>query len=138
MKELTAYTQIAQKIEEQEPHTAPKARDGSIHAAFIGHLELMYSPEEAEIVQHLDVFETFSSSRDVAETSGRDHPHVAKILAEVSSRNGILAVGDMYCLPPIPLLLNAHHFYPETRPGDLEAARLYAEYFIEDGFYKYY
>jgi len=47
MEVMTAYTRIAQKIEEQEPHTAPKAKDGSIHEAFIGHLKLVYSPEEA-------------------------------------------------------------------------------------------
>jgi ferredoxin len=124
MEELTAYARIAQKIEEQEPHTAPKAEGGSIHPAFIGHLKLMYSPEEAEVVQHLNVLEAFSSAREVAEASGRSLAHVA--------------VGDMYSLPPIPLLLNAHHFYPETKPGDIEAARLYAEYFIKGKFYRNY
>jgi ferredoxin len=138
MEDLTAYARIAQKIEEQEPHTAPKAENGSIHEAFLSHLELMYSPEEAEIVQHLNLLESFSSSREVAEASGESLAHVEKILADVSSRNGILAVGDMYCLPPIPLLLNAHHFYSEIKPGDREAARLYAEYFIKGGFYKNY
>ena len=50
MDNLTAYKRIAQTLEEQEPHTAPKAADGSIHEAFIGHLKLVYSPEEAEIL----------------------------------------------------------------------------------------
>jgi formate hydrogenlyase subunit 6/NADH:ubiquinone oxidoreductase subunit I len=123
MEVITVYTRIAQKIEEQEPHTAPKAEDGSIHPAFIGHLELMYSPEEAEIVQHLNLFEAFTSSQEVARASGKSLEHVERTLAG---------------LPPIPLLLNFHHFYPEVRDGDIEAAQLYEAYFVKGGFYKKY
>ncbi len=68
MDDSTAYTRIAQKIDEQEPHTAPKAEDGSIHEAFIKHLKLLYSPEEARIVQHLNLLDTFTSSLQVAES----------------------------------------------------------------------
>ena len=138
MEVTTAYTRIAQKIDEQDPHTAPKAKDGSIHEAFIGHLKLVYSPEEAEIVQHLNLLDAFTSSQQVAEASGKSLEHVEQVLADVHSRGGIVGVGNMYCLPPIPLLLNFHHFYPEVRDGDIEAAQLYQEYFIEGGFYKKY
>jgi formate hydrogenlyase subunit 6/NADH:ubiquinone oxidoreductase subunit I len=138
MDDQTAYTRIARKIEEQEPHTAPKAADGSIHEAFIGHLRLVYSIEEAEIVQHLSLPEAFTSSQEVAEASGRSLEYVENVLAEVHSRNGIVGVGSVYCLPPIPLLLNLHHFYAETRDGDIEAAQLYQEYFVKGGFYKKY
>ena len=138
MKDMTAYKSIAQKIEEQDPLTAPKARDGRIHEAFIRHLELVYSPEEAEIVQHLNVLEAFTSCREVAEASGRSLEYVKKTLADVHAKSGIVGMGDLYCLPPLPLLVNYHYFYPETRPGDIEAAQLYQEYFIKDGFSKYY
>ena len=37
MEEATPYDRIARKIDEQDPHTAPKAEDGSIHEAFIKH-----------------------------------------------------------------------------------------------------
>jgi Pyruvate/2-oxoacid:ferredoxin oxidoreductase delta subunit len=138
MEALTAHIRIAQKIEEQEPHTAPKAADGGIHQAFLSHLELVYSAEEAEVVQHLNLPDAFTSSQEVAEASGRSLEHVEKVLAEVHSRNGIVGLGNMYCLPPIPLLINLHHFYPETRRGDIEAADLYQEYFVKGGFYKTY
>jgi Pyruvate/2-oxoacid:ferredoxin oxidoreductase delta subunit len=138
MKALTAYERIAQKIEEQEPHTAPKAADGSIHEAFLGHLELVYSPEEAEIVQHLNLPNALASAQDVAEASGRSLEQVEGVLEDVHSRGAIVGMGGMYCLPPIPLLVNFHHFYPEVRDGDLEAARLYQDYFIKAGFYKKY
>jgi len=102
MEDMTAYTRIAQKIEEQEPHTAPKAKDGSIHEAFIDHLKLVYSPEEAEVVQHLNLLDAFTSSEQVAETSGKSLEHVEQVLAEVHSRSGIVGLGNLYCLPPIP------------------------------------
>jgi ferredoxin len=138
MEALTAYARIAQKIDEQEPHTAPKAEDGSVHPAFIEHLKLVYSPEEAEVFQHLDVLETFTSAEDVAAAAGKSLEYVTDLLADAHSRNSIMGLGNMYCLPPIPLLINLHHFYPEIREGDIEAAQLYPEYFIESGFYKKY
>ncbi len=138
MEALTAYARIARKIDEQEPHTAPKAADGSIHEAFIGHLKLVYSPEEAEIVQHLDVLESFTSAEEVAEASGKSLEYVSRILEDAHSRNSLLGLGNMYCLPPIPLLINMHHFYPEIREGDVEAAKLHEEYFVKSGFYKKY
>ncbi len=138
MENLTAYQRIAQKIEEQEPHTAPKAEDGSIHPAFIEYLELVYTPEEAELVQHLNVLEAFSSSQQVADAAGRSREDVEKTLTEVSSKNAIMGFGDAYCLPAIPLLVNIHQFYPEVKPDDAEAAELYRQYFIEGRFYKYY
>ncbi len=138
MKDQTAYTRIARKIDEQDPHTAPRAEDGSIHEAFIKHLKLVYSPEEARIVQHLNLLDTFTSSQQVAEACGRDPEYVEKILADAHANSGVIGLGNKYCLPIIPMLLNAHNFYPEIKPGDIEAAHLYKEYFIESGFYKNY
>lgn len=44
----------------------------------------------------------------------------------------------MFCLPPVPMLTNIHAFYEHLMPGDLEAAKIYQEYFINEGYYKYY
>ena len=134
----SAYTNIAQKIEEQDPHTAPKAEDGSIHEAFISHLKLIYTPEEAEIVQHLNLLEDFTPTERLAEMTGKSLADVEKILASVHKKNGVVGLENLYCLPPIPLIVNANSFDPEVKPDDLKAAALYQEYFIEGGFYKYY
>jgi hypothetical protein len=98
----------------------------------------VYAPEEAEIVQHLNLQPAFASSPEVAEASGKSLEYVEKVLADVHSRNGIVGIANVYCLPPIPLLVNIHQFYPETKPGDVEAALLYQDYFIKGGFYRYY
>jgi len=110
MKDQTAYARIARKIDEQDPHTAPRAKDGSIHEAFIKHLELVYSSEEAEVVQHLNVLDAFMSSQEVAEACGKDLEHVDKILAHVQAESGVIGLGNMYCLPIIPMLLNDLRF----------------------------
>jgi ferredoxin len=131
------YIRIAKKIE-QNPMTAPKAEDGDFHEAFISYLRLLYSPEEAEVIQHLKPPVELLSTQDVADASGKDLEYVEKIMADVLSRNGLVGMGNMYCLPPMPLLVNVHQFYPEIKSDDLEAARLYSEYFIKGGYFKYY
>jgi NAD-dependent dihydropyrimidine dehydrogenase PreA subunit len=123
----SAYLLIARSID-REPETAPKAADGGgFHAAFLAYLKLLYSPEEAEVVQHLKGLPAFTSTREVADASGKSLESVEKILADVHSRNGLFGVGDRYCLPPIPVLVNVHQFYPEVKEHDVEAARLYGD-----------
>ncbi|MBI9075833.1 MAG: 4Fe-4S binding protein, partial [Desulfatibacillum sp.] len=64
--------------------------------------------------------------------------YVEEVLNRVNKKNGVLAMGNFYALPPAPMLLNRHVFYPEVKPDDLKAAELYQDFFIKDGFYKYY
>ncbi len=138
METQSAYDKIALKIDDQDPHTAPKNDDGNIHEAFIKHLKLTYSPEEAEIVQHLNLLDAFTSSEEVAEISGKELSYVEKILSEVHRKNSIIGLENMYCIPPVPLIVNIQQFYPEIRKNDIEAAGLYQDYFIRDGFYRFY
>ncbi len=138
MENMTAYEHIAQKIEEQDPHTAPKSEDGNIHEAFIDYLKLVYTPEEAEIIQCLNLMDAFLTSPDVAEASGKSLDYVEKVLADVNARNGIVGMDGLYCIPPIPLIVNVHQFYPDIKPDDVKAAQLYQEYFIKGGFFRFY
>jgi len=49
------YINIAQKMDD-DPKTAPKTNDKTaFQKSFIEYLKLVYSPEEAEIIQHLNV-----------------------------------------------------------------------------------
>jgi ferredoxin len=133
------YVVIARNVDLFIPETAPKAPDGvGFHDAFVRYLELVYSPDEAELVQHLRGVPRLTPASEVAEASGRSVEYVEKLLAEAHSRNGLVKMGDLYGLPPMPNLVNIHQFYPEVKPDDLEAARLYREYFIEGGYSKYY
>jgi ferredoxin len=134
----SAYIRIAEKIDEFFT-TAPKAADGiHFHEAFVSYLKLVYSHKEAELLQHFKRPGAFVTTQDVADASGKDLVYVETILADILKRNSLLGMGNIYSLPPIQMLVNIHNFYPETKPGDLEAARLYQDYFIKGGFYKYY
>ncbi len=132
------YLAIAEKIDEAA-FTAPKAPDGiHFHEAFIEYLKLVYSPGEAELLVHFKRSGAFVSTREVAGASGRDLSYVEQILDGMHRRNALLGMGDNYSLPPVQILVNIHNLYSEMKPDDLEAARLYQEYFIKGGFYRFY
>ncbi|ACL04730.1 4Fe-4S ferredoxin iron-sulfur binding domain protein [Desulfatibacillum aliphaticivorans] len=135
--EKNAYENLWERLN-QAFTTAPADAEGNPHPAFMKYLELLYSPEEAEIMQHMLRPVQFSPSQEIAEASGKSVEYVEAVLNGVNKKNGLLAMGNFYALPPAPLLLNKHVFYPEIKPDDLKAAELYQDFFVKDGFYKYY
>jgi ferredoxin len=80
----------------------------------------------------------FTSAADVASAAGRDEEEVKSVLGGLLGRSHIVGLDGIYALPEIPLLVNIHQFRLKTEPEDLEAAKLYQQFFIQDGFYKYY
>jgi len=134
--ETDVYFRIADKID-TGPLGAPKA-GGSYSEAFIGYLRLLYTQEEAEVVQHLEMPMKFKGALEVAEAAGREGPEVKEVLDRLAGRGSVMGFGGSYSLPVIASILNMHNFTEEVGAGDLEAARLYQKYFIEDGFYRYY
>jgi Pyruvate/2-oxoacid:ferredoxin oxidoreductase delta subunit len=136
MDKTTPYLKIAEHFDEGTLG-APKV-EGSFSEAFIDYLKLLYTPEEAELVQHLRMMRNFTTAADVASVAGKDEEAVKKVLDDLLSRSFIVGLGGVYALPEIPLLVNIHQFRLKAEPEDLEAARLYQQFFIKDGFYKYY
>jgi len=132
-----AYIRLWKKLDENFM-TAPKDPEGNPQPSFMKHLKLVYSPEEAEVLAHMHRPMKFISTAEVAEACGRSVEDVKEILDRVHKRNALLGMGDIYSLPIMPVLLNIHHFYPEIKADDLEAAELYQDYFIKDEFYRYY
>jgi len=199
-----AFRKIANNLDK---HAAGVPKSNSkISPAFMDYLKLLYTPEEAELVQHLkipreilpDSFdpEMYMFAGQVARLSGRDVFEVQEILESLVFRNrllgsnifsnasmpvkvkrGLLAVKafqqalgfqgtlkrtkkivekifqeaskngfhrpgafsiSMYALPYFPVLLNVHQIYEQIEPDDLKAAKMYQEFFIKDGYYKYY
>jgi len=130
------YVLIAQKIDESALG-APKSGN-EYSPAFIEYLKLLYTPEEAEVVRYLKMPNKFTPASELARLSGKDEETVKRLLGNVASRRGIIAVGDNYALPHVPLLVNIHQFVEDMAPEDLKAAELYQQFFVKDGFYKYY
>jgi len=133
----SVYINLWKKLNEN-PQTAPAGSDGNPQPSFIKHLELTYTSEEAELLQHMDRPGRFISTPDLANLANKPVEDVEAILDRVHKKNGVLGMPGFYSLPPMPILFNRHQFYPEVKPGDLEAAELYQDYFIKDKFYRYY
>jgi Pyruvate/2-oxoacid:ferredoxin oxidoreductase delta subunit len=131
-----AYVRIAQNVDKGF-QTAPKA-GGELSKAFIAYLGLVYAPEEAELVRHLEMPGDLRTAQQVADASGEDVERVEEILTSLARKGFITGSRRGYCLPVIPNLMNLHMFYPDMKPDDLEAAKLYQQFFIKEGFYKYY
>lgn len=136
MKMTDPYQQIFENID-QGPLTAPKSKGGS-SIAFLEHLKLLYTPVEAELVRYLKMGAKFESAAEIAARSGKTESEVRSLLDPLAQKGRIIGLGGMYVLPPIPVLFNYHQFKREIGPDDLKAAELYQQYFIKDGFYKYY
>jgi len=133
----SVYVNLWNKLN-QHAFTAPTDVQGNPQPSFIKHLELTYTPEEAELLQHMGRPGRFISTRDLAGIVDKAVDDVEAALSRVHKKNGLLGMPGFYSLPPVPILFNIHMFYPEVKPGDLEAAELYQDYFIKDKFYRYY
>lgn len=131
------YRVIAENID-QGPLTAPRA-GSDFSPAFIEYLKLLYSPQEAELVRHLRMgARNFKTAAAVAEACNKTEDEVKAVLEPLARRGGVIGFGGSYMLPAIPQLLNNHQFYTEVKEDDLKAAELYQQFFIKDGFYRYY
>ena len=129
------YMKIAENIDKGF-QTAPKS-DGGISKAFLAYLKIIYKPEAAELIQHLEMNRS-KSAQEVAELSGQDIKKVRDTLFPLTQKTALTGNENKFRLPAIPNLVNLHMFYPEINPDDLEAARLYQQFFIKEKFYKYY
>lgn len=130
-----AYVRIAENIDKGF-QTAPKV-DGDISRAFLAFLQTVYSPREAELVQHLDMYVP-KTAEELATLSGQHVEAVRDTLHPLTLRAALTGSRSGYRLPVVPSLLNLHMFYPDIRPDDLEAAKLYQQFFIKERYYRYY
>jgi len=130
------YVRIAENVDKGF-QTAPKA-DGELSKAFIAYLKLVYTAEQANLVQHLEMPGNSRTAEQVSAASGEDVGRVEEILRSLSEKGALTGSRRGYCLPVIPNLVNLHMFYPDLKPDDLAAAELYQQFFIKEGFYKYY
>lgn len=129
------YVQIAENID-KGIQTAPRA-DGELSKAFIAFLKIVYTSEEAELVQHLSMSKS-KTPEELADISGQDVEKIRELLYPLTQKAALIGSREKFRLPIIPNLLNIHMFYPDIKPDDLEAAKLYQQFFIKERFYKYY
>ena len=131
------YIKLWQKLNENFI-TAPKDAEGNPQPSFLKFLELVYSVEEAELLQHMKRPGQFTTTQEIAALAQKPLEYVERAFDKVHKRNGLIGMSNYYSLPLMPQLLNLHQFYPQVEPDDLKAAELYQDFFIKDKFYKYY
>ncbi len=78
---------------------------------------------------------------------GAENPGLLKMVGDMLAfiRKDVALYGirgavdfSLYAIPHISMMVNHHQWYPDIEPDDLEAARLYQDFFIKDGLYKRY
>jgi len=132
----SVYVKLAERIDMNVTGAPKKGSDFS--PAFLKYLEILYSPEEAEVASFLSVDPKRMTAEDVAERSGRPVEEIEEALSGLAEKGAIVGFGGQYMLPVVPLLLNYHPFRDTDDEASQKAARLYQEYFIKDGFHKFY
>jgi len=113
-------------------------KDGDFSPAFMEYLELLYTPEEAGIASLVAVDPDRSTAEEVAEKAGRPVAEVEKILGRLVEKKVLFGFGGQYVLPVLPVLVNIHQFTEDVDEDALKASALYQDFFIKDGFYKFY
>jgi NAD-dependent dihydropyrimidine dehydrogenase PreA subunit len=130
------YRRIAKKWDELPMRCPRKGDDYS--PAFLQYLEACFPKEEAEIVAVLEVSPRLKSPAQAAEELGLPPDRVAAVLHRLADAYLINRIGGGYALPLIANMLNTLMLDEGKSDLALLSARLYQEYFIRDGFFKYY
>ncbi|RJP18708.1 MAG: 4Fe-4S dicluster domain-containing protein [Candidatus Abyssobacteria bacterium SURF_5] len=130
------YKRLAERID-MNLNGAPK-KDGDFSPAFLKYLELLFTPEEAVVASRLSVDPHMKSADEVALELGRTGEEVEHILSGLVEKGVVLGFGGQYMLPVVPLVVNVHQFRETVTKDTLEAGKLYQDFFIKDGFYKFY
>jgi ferredoxin len=113
-------------------------KDGEFYPSFLEYLELLFTPEEAEAAAQLGVGAPFTKSQDVAEKMGRPIEEVQGLLDAATTKGVIIGGGGSYTLPIMALVVNYHQLREEIGQDDIQAGELYQQFFIKDGFYRFY
>ena len=130
------YVKLAERLD-MNIRGVPK-KDGEFSPAFMEYLEIVFTPEDAEVASFLSVEPNLRSAEEVAELSARPLEEVEKILSRLHEKGLILGLPGVYMLPPAPPLLNNLQIFGADEKDISREAELYQEFFIEEGFYKFY
>ncbi|MFO7797395.1 MAG: ATP-binding protein [Promethearchaeati archaeon] len=129
------YEKIIENMREY-PQDIP-ITDGKVSKAFREFIELLFTPEEAEIAQYLRVKP--QSVRILAKKIGKEKEEVEKILEDMADKGIIQDIGGYSYFLTIAHLFNVGYKYSKAleRLGE-KGAELYNRFFIDEQFYKRY
>ena len=132
----SSYIKLAETLD-TNLQGIPKT-EGEFSKAFLEYLELLFTPEEAEAASHLNVGAPLVSAQDVALKMGCPTEEVHQLLDGLATNHVIVGGGGSYTLPDMKLVVNYHQLREELGKDDIQAGELYQQFFIKDGFYRFY
>ena len=132
----TALKNIAEKLSPVQ-QGVPRNEKGEITETYLEYLSLMYDPETAEIVQHLQVAPNGVSLEDLAEILNRDKEELKTKLEPLIEKGFIFSIG-VYSIPPplmifdVPFILKVNYEGKDAK----KLAELSRHYFEKEGYYR--
>jgi Pyruvate/2-oxoacid:ferredoxin oxidoreductase delta subunit len=132
----SSYRKLAEKLDMN--FTGMPKRDGDFSPAFLEYLGLLYAPEEAHLASFVAVDPERSTAKQVAEQAGLPEQEVEQTLERLVEKRVLFGIGGLYVLPPATVLLNIHQFREDVDREALKASELYQDFFIHDGFFRFY
>jgi len=130
------YEIILEKMREY-PNDIPVDENGNISKAFREYIKIMFTPEEAEIAQHLDI--TPLNVNEIAKRIGKERKETKEILNEMADKGIIQDIGGYSYFLTVAHLFNIGFKYSKAleRLGK-KGAELYQQFFIKEKYYKRY
>jgi len=137
-EKVDPYDKIIDKLREL-PTNVPMDADGNVSEAFIEFVKLLYTPEEAEIAQYLEVKPL--PARKVAKLAGITKEEATKRLDDMVNQGILHDIGGYSHFMAMPHFLNnawklVNH--PIKERLGMKGAELFQKFFIEEKFYKRY
>ncbi|MDY6965208.1 MAG: 4Fe-4S binding protein [Halobacteriota archaeon] len=129
------YERIIEKMREY-PNDIPMV-DGEISEAFREYIKLLFTPEEEEIAQHLEVRPL--SVGTISKRLGRDRRKTKAILEDMVEKGTIQNIGGYSLFLSAAHLFNIGFKYSKAleRLGK-KGAELYQQFFIDEKYYRRY
>jgi ferredoxin/DNA-binding Lrp family transcriptional regulator len=129
------YEVILEKMREY-PNDIP-ITEGKISDAFREYIKLLFTPEEAEVAQHLEVRPL--SVNQIAKRIGKDRRETKRILKDMTEKGAIQDIGGYSYFIAVAHLFNIGFKYSKAleRLGK-KGAELYQQFFIKEKYYKRY
>ncbi|MHA1377529.1 MAG: ATP-binding protein [Candidatus Helarchaeota archaeon] len=135
----SALIKIAEKLSKVQ-QGVPKDEEGNISETYLKYLSLMYNSQEAEIIQHLEVFPKSVRVSKLAKELGKDKTELKEMLNNLTNRGFLQKLGSSFCIPT-PLLIYDAPFilkinYEEDKERIIKMARLSRQFFEKERYYK--
>ncbi len=132
----SVYVKLAERLD-MNISGAPKV-EGGFSPAFLEYLEILFTPEEAEVASLLSVEPNLLTAEAAANRAERPVEEIERLLSGLLEKRVILGAAGQYMLPIMPYLFNLFPHMDRDDEASRKAADLYQQYFIKDRFYRFY